>query len=243
MDIEVIKSICKEVYGEVKKKMVLLGIPVFILTKAIYSENYNIFILGIPLIRVHMKEKKYYSFHILPLVWIGKGLSKIFTRIKVKLSNKRAREKVIQKYLKPDFRQKCLEKLETGKKLTVVLFESRIACFQYEGLYNLLQNSPYFEPVIVLKPFVSQGKEAMVGLMDEAYSILKRRKYNVIKGYNEKKDTYYDVREHLKPDIVFYSMFWKPHFEERHISIDLKIFTVFYMRMALMLVITRIMNQ
>lgn len=84
-------------------------------------------------------------------------------------------QKSLEYRTKPEFRKELLEKLERGEKIKVCLFESRISCWQYEKLYDLLKNSPYFEPVVVLKPFVFQGKETMISLMNDAYDILSLR--------------------------------------------------------------------
>lgn len=106
------------------------------------------------------------------------------------------------------------EKLITGEKIKVCLFVSRINCWMFDGLYKLLEESGKFEPVIVIKPFLSRGKEHMKECMSSTYEELKARGYTPIKGYDEKTDTYLDVKREIDPDIVFYTKFWKPHFHE-----------------------------
>lgn len=103
-------------------------------------------------------------------------------------------------------------KLRRGEKIKVCLFVSRINCWIYDDIYRLLKESGKFDPVIVIKPFLSRGVPHMKECMSSTYEALVERGYNPIKGYDEETDTYYNVREDLNPDIVFYTKFWKPHF-------------------------------
>ena len=81
-------------------------------------------------------------------------------------------------------RQNLKRKFKTGKKIRVVLFVSRISCWLFSDLYKLLLESNIFEPIIVLKPFVSQGKEVMIRYQETTFKALKERGYNPVRGYN-----------------------------------------------------------
>lgn len=204
-----------EIHGKVVKRFVILGFPIFSLTQT-NAEHFNLYVCCVPLFRIN-KKGKVCNVHILPLVWIYKAIRSlidfIYRPIKLKKDYDNMFQKSLEYRTKPEFRKELLEKLERGEKIKVCLFESRISCWQYEKLYDLLKNSPYFEPVVVLKPFVFQGKETMISLMNDAYDILSAEGYNVVKGYDEETDQYLDVKEVIAPDVVFYSMYWKQHFE------------------------------
>lgn len=103
-------------------------------------------------------------------------------------------------------------KLENGEKIRIVLFVSRINCWVFGRLYSLMEQSDVFEPVIVVKPFMSRGHDHMVECMESTYEALVEQGYHPIKGYDKETDTFFDVRNELDPDIVFYTKFWKPHF-------------------------------
>ena len=103
-------------------------------------------------------------------------------------------------------------KLRKGEKIKVCLFVSRINCWIYDDIYRILKESGKFEPVIVIKPFLSRGVEHMKECMSSTYEALVQRGYEPIKGYDEETDTYFNVREELNPDVIFYTKFWKPHF-------------------------------
>lgn len=109
-------------------------------------------------------------------------------------------------------RKHLKRKIKAGKKVKVVLFVSRISCWLFSDLYDLLLKSDIFTPLIVIKPFVSQGKEAMIRYQETTFKALKKLGYNPIRGYNIEKDSFLNVRKEINPDVVFYTKFWKPHF-------------------------------
>ena len=205
----------KEIHGKTIKRFSLLGFPIFSLTQ-VNVEHYNLFVCLIPLLRInkHTNKAKGYSFEILILVWLYKFILLLFSGIKKRRQKKQFIENAPIRFGKPLYHEKLQRKLQRGKKLVVVLFESRISCWQYDELYQILKESPYFTPVVVLKPFAFQGKETMIREMENAFTILKKRGIHVVKGYDQKTGKYLDVRRKIKPDAVFYSMYWKPHFAE-----------------------------
>ena len=104
------------------------------------------------------------------------------------------------------------EKLRKGEKIKVCLFVSRINCWVYDDIYRVLKESGKFEPIVVIKPFLSRGVPHMKECMSTTYEALVQRGYEPIKGYDEETDTYFNVREQLDPDIVVYTKYWPPHF-------------------------------
>lgn len=103
-----------------------------------------------------------------------------------------------------------------GQPIKVCLFCSRISDWEFDGLYWLLEHSRVFKPFVVVKPFVSQGQEAMVEFMNQTYEALSKRGYRTIKTYNEENDEYINLRKSLKPDVIFYTMYWPPHFHKNY---------------------------
>lgn len=104
------------------------------------------------------------------------------------------------------------DKWERGDLIKICLFVSRINCWMFEDIYYLLKNSKRFDPVIVVKPFLSRGESYMKECMNSTYEGLLKRGFSPIKGYDEETGTYLDVRKEINPDIIFYTKFWKPHF-------------------------------
>lgn len=103
-------------------------------------------------------------------------------------------------------------KFEKGVKLKVCLFVSRSSCWMFDGLYKILEQSNQFSPYVVVKPFMSQGKNKMIEFMNNTYNDMLLKGYRVIKTYDISNDRFLDIRKTLNPDIVFYTKYWLPHF-------------------------------
>lgn len=109
---------------------------------------------------------------------------------------------------------KIKRKVQRGEKVRVILFVSRTSCWIFGDLYHLLKDSKYFEPIVVVKPFMSRGKKHMIECMRNTYADLETMGYSPVKGYDWDNDTFLDVKKVLKPDMLFYTKFWKPHFHK-----------------------------
>ena len=92
-------------------------------------------------------------------------------------------------------------KLENGEKIRIVLFVSRINCWVFGHLYSVLEQSGKFEPIIVVKPFMSRGHDYMIECMESTFEALTEQGFHPIKGYDKETDTFFDVRNELDPEI------------------------------------------
>lgn len=189
-----------------QKKIVIGKIPLFKVLQ-ISKTRKEVYLACLPLISCNNMGNKT-DVHLLLLEKaknmfrkIGKKLNARFKLIY--LRNKRGKER---------WRKILKKKIESGQKIRICLFVCRINCWIFDDIYRILKNSEVFEPVIVIKPFMSRGIEHMKLCMNETFDALVQRGYMPIRGYDEETDTYFDVREELNPDIVFYTKFWKPHF-------------------------------
>jgi hypothetical protein len=111
-------------------------------------------------------------------------------------------------YLQPRRHRVALRKLHKKERVKVAFFAIHSAVWKYDGVYQLMDKDPRFEPMVIVCPVVNYGKENMLSEMDNAYKMFKNKGYNVIKSYNEKDDTYLDVKKEINPDIIFYT---NPH--------------------------------
>ncbi len=179
----------------------------------INSDTNHIFFLFFPLLSLNKKNGKS-SVRILLIEKMLKAPQKIFRKLKEIRKNKKIHLEE-RKFRKQKY-DLCRNKIKAGQKLTVCLFVSRISCWTFGGLYALLKKSEYFEPIVVVKPFIFQGLEAAKAYMNETYDKLKTEGYNVIKTYDETTNTYMDLRKELNPDILFYTKYWRPQFHENY---------------------------
>lgn len=204
----------KRALGTTKKSYSLLGMPILTVTEVDYY-HYNLFFLFLPLLRAD-RGARYFSVRLLPLVWGGKGINKSVAYLKrvFHFAETESREVSVSGISLDAARARIKEKLAKHEKIRVCLMESRISTWQFENLYHFLETSGFFEPIVVVMPFMSQGEAEMIEEMDRTFSALSARNLRVIRGYDSHTQTFLKVREELQPDAVFYSMFWKEHFHE-----------------------------
>lgn len=188
------------------KKCLKLG-KFIIYEKLSYSKTIDrIYVLSLPVFEIR-KNKDGAHVHFAVFTQLFENITKFFKYLK---SNKKRNAK------KTNFEIYRLlrKKMQAGEKIKVCLFVSRISCWIYTNLYEYLKRSNIFDPVVVVKPFMFNGHDAMVEYMKTTYEALKSRGYNVVKGYDESTGEFLDVRKTVNPDIVFYTKYWLPQFQE-----------------------------
>ncbi len=79
--------------------------------------------------------------------------------------------------------------------------------WKYEVLYKLLMANRRFEPLIVVIPHVTNSAPDMENLWT-CYRYFHDSGYKTITAYDDKKNTWVDIRDVCKPDIVFFT---NPH--------------------------------
>lgn len=97
---------------------------------------------------------------------------------------------------------KRLKEKDTIRCAFLATFDSS---WKYHSLYQKMVEDPRFEPVIIICPIVNYGRDNMIRRMKDCESYFKKNGYKYVLSYDEKQDTYLDVRKALKPDIIFYT--------------------------------------
>lgn len=200
------------------KKCYMVG-PIIVYENLKIDANTNhIFILSLPILSLKKKNQKtrvrllffekLFKLFILPFKLAIKSARKKRKEAELKRTKKTALKAKIQTY------ENLNKKLANGEKIKVCLFVSRISCWTFANLYEILLRSGKFEPIVVVKPFMFQGHDAMVEYMNTTYNELKAQGYNVVKTYDEETDTFMNLREEINPDILFYTKYWLPQFQE-----------------------------
>ena len=113
--------------------------------------------------------------------------SKFFFNIKLKES------KQITKILKIIQKRK-------NKSRFFVIHES---VWKYDELYRLIEQDKRFDPIIVICPYVVYGEDNMLREMNQAFNAFNKKGYKTVKTLKE-NGTWLNVRNEIKPDIVFY---------------------------------------
>lgn len=102
---------------------------------------------------------------------------------------------------------KRIHKYPPNKKIRVLFYVTENSKWCYQQLYELLDNSPYFEVLIAVGILntVHKGVDKTRQNLEENYNFFKTRGMNVHYAY---KDNNYISFKEFKPDIVFYEQRW-----------------------------------
>lgn len=102
----------------------------------------------------------------------------------------------------------ALAKIRNKEKIKVAFFLIHESVWKYEELYKLMEEDSRFNPVVVVCPYITYGDETMLLELRRAYNCFRSKGYNVIKSLNEESGDWLDVKNEIKPDIVFFT---NPH--------------------------------
>ncbi|GAA4781497.1 CDP-glycerol glycerophosphotransferase family protein [Olivibacter ginsenosidimutans] len=101
-----------------------------------------------------------------------------------------------------------LKRLQRKDKIKVAFFVVHASVWKLDELYRLMEADERFEPIIVIIPYVVFGDEQMRADMDLGYTLFATKGYRVVKTFNEKTNSWLNVKEAIQPDIIFYT---NPH--------------------------------
>lgn len=138
------------------------------------------------------------------------GLFKILKRL-IPKSIKKYYHKQLDAFTFKGLKKKhliALKKVKEKETITVAFFVIFGALWKYDLIYKLLENDNRFNPIIIICPYINYGDENMHLEMSRAYSLFKSKGYNVISTYLESSKNFIDVKNEIKPDIVFFT---NPH--------------------------------
>lgn len=107
--------------------------------------------------------------------------------------------------MQPLRHKRALERVKKKKIVKVAFFAIYSSVWKYDEVYQLMEQDPRFDPIVVVCPVVNYGKENMLEEMGKSYSFFENKGYNVIRTYNQENDIYLDVKQEINPDIIFYT--------------------------------------
>ena len=88
--------------------------------------------------------------------------------------------------------------------LNVLFFALWDNNWKCDSVFQCMMESPHFNPMIIVCPVVSNGREYMLKNLQQCCRFFETKKYPYECSYNEVDDSYVDVRQY-KPDIIFYT--------------------------------------
>lgn len=99
--------------------------------------------------------------------------------------------------------QELLIGVRSKEKVRVVFLAIHSSVWKVDSVFQRMLNDPYFEPEILVCPYVLFGEERMQQDMEHAYQHFKQKKYPVTKAKRE--DGSWIKLEEMKPDILFFT--------------------------------------
>ena len=111
--------------------------------------------------------------------------------------------------------QELSKKLKNKEKIRVAFLAIHSSVWKYDTLYRLMKKHPRFDPIIIVCPAVNFGYENMINVMNECYKRFCKG-YNCIKAYDNKNNSYIDIRKDIEPDIIFYTNPYKGLIDDRY---------------------------
>jgi CDP-glycerol:poly(glycerophosphate) glycerophosphotransferase len=98
--------------------------------------------------------------------------------------------------------------LSNKKKRTKVVFlVFHKSVWKVDSVFQLMQEDPFFEPIILVCPYIAFGRERMLEDLATTYSYFRERNYPVLNSYDVKHDKWVELDD-LKPDLLFFT---NPH--------------------------------
>lgn len=96
-------------------------------------------------------------------------------------------------------------KIKNGEKIKVLFLVVHPSVWKLKDLYWQMTDSKIFEPLIAIIPNIVHSKDKAKDELKEHVIFFKNCGYKVVNTYNEINNNYIDVKETLKPDIVFFT--------------------------------------
>lgn len=100
---------------------------------------------------------------------------------------------------------KIRNRISKLKTIKVVFIAMDVSMWKYDGLYKLMKNHSRFDPVILIAPRVNQNEEDMRLDSQKMVNYFISSRYKIIEGYNFETKIWFDLKEKINPNIIFYT--------------------------------------
>ena len=104
--------------------------------------------------------------------------------------------------------RKLVRKIKHKPVISVAFLVIHESIWKYEELYQLMKADKRFSLCIFICPYISYGEKTMKEEMERAYNYFADRGYETISTFDEQRNTWRDIKNIDKPDIVFFT---NPH--------------------------------
>lgn len=113
---------------------------------------------------------------------------------------------IVNKYNNLKQYDRIASKIKTKEKIKVAFFIVREAVWKLDELYWLMKRSRRFEPIVVICPWVESSNNLFTFQeLNKVEAFCKEKGYDFISTYNHESGDWKDIKELIKPDIVFFT--------------------------------------
>ncbi|GAA5522418.1 CDP-glycerol glycerophosphotransferase family protein [Aliifodinibius salicampi] len=102
--------------------------------------------------------------------------------------------------------EQVLKRLKNKSVITVGFQVIHRSIWKYDRIYQLMDQDPFFNPVVFVCPYLREGKKQMLEEMNDTCELMESKGYETIKTYDERNDSWINIKEKVQPDIVFFSV-------------------------------------
>lgn len=105
-----------------------------------------------------------------------------------------------------------IESKSSKSRYKVLFFLQNSSIWKYDTIYRLMEKSKLFDPVVAISPYnvhFFYDNQECLRVMQKAEHFAKEQGYNYISVYDSTRNKWIDIKEDVKPDIVFFSKPYK----------------------------------
>lgn len=113
-----------------------------------------------------------------------------------------------------------VEQLCKQGRARVLFFLQTPSVWKYDALYQKLEASEYFEPLVVVSPYnvhLNYDMQECFRVMHQTEEFACKMGYNYVSAYNWQKNRWRDIKKEYQPDIVFFTKPYKDTLPAYHI--------------------------
>lgn len=113
-----------------------------------------------------------------------------------------------------------IQSLSCKEKYRVIFFLQSPAVWKYDALYWQMERSTIFDPIVVVAPYnvhLIYDKQECLQVMKKAEEFAQAKGYRFLSAYDWQKRSWKNVKQMIKPDIVFMAKPYKDTLPQYHL--------------------------
>jgi len=103
---------------------------------------------------------------------------------------------------------KVISEIKNKDKIKVAFFIIHSSVWKYDGLFQLMLEDDKFDPIVVICPYIVYGQEIMLRELKLSENFISSKGHPYVMTLNFETDEWLDVKQKIKPDIIFFT---NPH--------------------------------